>query len=74
MQEHLVERGAAQRHVLRLDPGLLKGSYESGHYQARWIDRAGDHGVAGGVYFPGPAMRAGGFLGRWAETSCAAGN
>jgi hypothetical protein len=54
--------------------GLLKGTYENGHYQARWIDRAGDHGVAGGVYFPGPTMRAGGFLGRWAETSCAAGN
>lgn len=54
--------------------GLLKGTYENGHYQARWIDRAGDHGVAHGIYFPGPAMRAGGFLGRWAETSCAAGN
>lgn len=54
--------------------GLLKGTYENGHYQARWIDRAGDHGVAGGIYFPGPVMRAGGFLGRWAETSCAAGN
>ena len=54
--------------------GLLKGTYDNGHYQARWIDRAGDHGVAHGVYFPGPAMRAGGFLGRWAETSCAAGN
>ena len=54
--------------------GLLKGTYENGHYRARWIDRSGDHGVAGGMYFPGPAMRAGGFLGRWAETSCAAPN
>jgi len=51
--------------------GLLKGTYDNGHYRARWIDRSGDHGVAGGVYFPGPSMRAGGFLGRWAETSCA---
>ncbi|MBL9018187.1 MAG: hypothetical protein JNL83_28630 [Myxococcales bacterium] len=52
--------------------GILRGTYDNGHYQARWIDRSGDHGIAGGLYVPGPTMRAGGFLGRWAETSCAA--
>lgn len=52
--------------------GLVKGSYENGRFAARWLDRQGDHGVLGGVYFPGATERAGGFLGRWAETSCAA--
>jgi len=50
--------------------GLLKGTYENGKFVARWIDRAGDHGVINGVYFPGATERGGGFLGRWAETSC----
>jgi hypothetical protein len=51
--------------------GLLAGTYGNGEYRARWIDRAGDHGVAHGAYFPGATERSGGFLGRWAETSCA---
>src|SRR6185295_16929130 len=51
--------------------GLLKGTYDNGKFNARWIDRGGDHGVAKGVYQPGPSLRAGQFLGRWAETSCA---
>jgi hypothetical protein len=52
--------------------GLVKGTYEHGTFAARWLDRAGDHGQLHGVYFPGPNERAGGFLGRWSETSCGA--
>lgn len=52
--------------------GLLVGTYEDGHYRARWITRAGDHGLAGGVYFDAPNLRGGMFAGRWAETSCEA--
>jgi hypothetical protein len=50
--------------------GILSGTYGNGLYRARWIERAGDHGTAHGVYFAGPTERAGHFLGRWAETSC----
>lgn len=51
--------------------GLVKGTYENGELHARWIDRAGDHGQINGVYFEGgPNPRSGGFLARWAETSC----
>ncbi|MBL0219952.1 MAG: hypothetical protein IPQ07_39560 [Myxococcales bacterium] len=52
--------------------GLVKGTYEDGKFVARWLDRQGDHGQLHGVYFPGPNERAGGFLGRWSETSCGA--
>lgn len=51
--------------------GLVKGTYENGELHARWIDRGGDHGQINGVYFEGgPNPRTGGFLARWAETSC----
>ena len=50
--------------------GLVKGTYDNGKFEARWLDRAGDHGQLHGIYFPGPNDRAGGFLGRWSETSC----
>lgn len=50
--------------------GLLNGTFGNGEYHARWITRDGDHGVANGVYFEGATERSGGFLGRWAETSC----
>ena len=52
--------------------GLLAGTFENGQYRARWIDRQGDHGAAHGAYFEGQAATSGGFLGRWAEASCAA--
>lgn len=53
--------------------GLVKGTYENGELHARWIDRGGDHGQISGVYFEGgPNPRSGGFLARWAETSCEA--
>jgi len=52
--------------------GVLDGHYADGAFQARWIDRAGDHGQLHGVYFEGPSLRGGGFLARWAETSCGA--
>lgn len=52
--------------------GLLVGTYEAGHYHARWITRAGDHGLAAGVYFDAPNVRGGVFAGRWGETSCEA--
>lgn len=52
--------------------GILVGTFADGEYHARWLDRGGDHGTAHGVYFAGPTQSAGHFLGRWAETSCAA--
>jgi hypothetical protein len=52
--------------------GILAGTYANGEYRARWIDRQGDHGTAHGVYFAGATESSGGFLGRWAETSCTA--
>ncbi|HEX3758668.1 MAG TPA: hypothetical protein VHW23_08170 [Kofleriaceae bacterium] len=50
--------------------GLLTGSFADGQYQARWLDRQGDHGTAHGVYFAGATATSGQFLGRWAESSC----
>lgn len=51
--------------------GIVKGTYENGELHARWLDRSGDHGVVNGMYFEGgPNPRSGGFLARWAETSC----
>lgn len=51
--------------------GILAGTYENGHWRARWITRTGEHGVAGGLYFPAPDVRGGVFGGRFAETGCA---
>jgi hypothetical protein len=52
--------------------GLLAGTFDNGQYQARWIDRQGEHGTAHGAYFAGATDTAGHFLGRWAESSCTA--
>jgi len=52
--------------------GLLAGTFDNGQYQARWIDRQGAHGTAHGEYAEGATATAGHFLGRWAESSCAA--
>jgi hypothetical protein len=52
--------------------GLLAGTFDNGQYQARWIDRQGEHGTAHGAYFEGATAAAGHFLGRWAESSCTA--
>ena len=51
--------------------GILLGTYEDGHFDARWLDRGGDRGMLRGMYRPGETLRAGRFLGRWAETTCA---
>lgn len=51
--------------------GILRGTYAAGHFDGRWLDRSGDHGIARGMYRPGDTLRAGQFLGRWAEASCA---
>jgi hypothetical protein len=51
--------------------GLLVGTYDAGHWHARWLISTGDHGVARGLYFDAPNARGGMFVGRWAETSCA---
>jgi hypothetical protein len=51
--------------------GLVNGTYENGHYRARWLTSAGDHGVLGGMYIDAPNMPGGVFMGRWAETGCA---
>lgn len=51
--------------------GILRGTYDAGHFEGRWLDRAGDHGVARGLYRAGDTLRAGQFLGRWAEAACA---
>ncbi len=50
--------------------GLIAGHYGPGTFEARWIDRAGDHGGIKGVTFEGPSLRGGGFLARWAESTC----
>ena len=50
--------------------GILNGHFNNGRFEARWLDRAGDHGVVHGAYFEGATLRAGGFVARWAETSC----
>jgi hypothetical protein len=51
--------------------GIVAGTYEDGHFHARWLTRAGDHGALGGMYIDAPNLRGGFFAGRWAETSCA---
>ena len=54
--------------------GIFTGHYRDGVFAGRWLTRAGEHGRAGGHYresLPGPEV-GGGFVGRWAETSCAA--
>jgi hypothetical protein len=53
--------------------GLMLGTYGAdGQFVARWMNRAGEVGRIHGVYRPGRdgAERHGGFLARWAETSC----
>jgi len=52
--------------------GILGGSYDAGHFGGRWIDRSGDRGAVRGMYRAGETLRAGQFLGQWAEASCAA--
>lgn len=54
--------------------GLLAGHHRNGNFAGRWIISTGDHGKLGGHYresIPGPEA-GGAFIGRWAETSCAA--
>ena len=51
--------------------GVLRGSYDAGHFDGRWLDRSGDHGAVRGLYRAGETLRAGQFLGRWAEAGCA---
>lgn len=54
--------------------GIFAGNYRDGHFAGRWLTRAGEHGRGGGMYresIPGPET-GGAFVGRWAETSCAA--
>lgn len=50
--------------------GVLAGTYDAGEFRARWIDRGGDHGKVHGHYFEATDLRGGGFVARWAETSC----
>jgi hypothetical protein len=50
--------------------GIIAGKYENGDYQAHWIDRAGDHGRLHGHYFEATGAERGGFIGRWAESTC----
>ena len=52
--------------------GVINGTFADGKFSARWLDRAGDHGVLHGVTFEGPSLRGGGFVARWEETSCGA--
>jgi hypothetical protein len=51
--------------------GILGGTYDEGHINGRWIVRTGDHGIVRGVTRAGDTLRAGQFLARWAEASCA---
>jgi hypothetical protein len=55
--------------------GIFNGTWGDGAFRGRWIISTGDHGIAAGRYresAPGDAV-GGHFIGRWAETSCAAG-
>ena len=52
--------------------GILAGTFAGGQYQARWIDRQGEHGTAHGAYFEGATATGGHFLGRWADSTCTA--
>lgn len=52
--------------------GILGGTYDDGHFNGRWLVRSGDHGVVQGMYRAGATLRAGQFLARWAESTCAA--
>lgn len=51
--------------------GIVRGTYDERHFDSRWLDRGGDHGVMHGLYRAGETLRGGQFLGRWAETTCA---
>lgn len=51
--------------------GVVRGTYDDDSFDGRWIVRSGDHGVVHGLFRAGDTLRAGHFLGRWAETSCA---
>lgn len=53
--------------------GLMVGTYgPEGRFAARWLHRSGDAGRISGVFRDGRAgaERHGGFLARWAETTC----
>ena len=50
--------------------GVINGNYHAGELEARWIDRQGDHGLIHGAFVEGESLRGGGFVSRWAETSC----
>lgn len=50
--------------------GVINGTYADGTFEARWLDRQGDHGVLHGVFFEGASLRGGAYAARWAETSC----
>ena len=51
--------------------GIVRGTYDGGHFDGRWLDRSGDRGMVRGLSRAGDTLRAGAFLGRWAETTCA---
>jgi hypothetical protein len=51
--------------------GIVRGTYGEGEFDGRWLDRAGDRGVIHGMYRAADTLRAGRFLGRWAEKTCA---
>ena len=54
--------------------GIFAGHYRDGSFVGRWLTRDGEHGRLGGHYresLPGPEV-GGVYMGRWAETSCAA--
>lgn len=52
--------------------GVINGNYDGAtdSFEARWLDRQGDHGVLHGLFFEGNTLRAGGYVARWAETGC----
>jgi hypothetical protein len=50
--------------------GIVRGTYGEGEFDGRWLDRAGDRGGIHGMYRAADTLRAGRFLGRWAETTC----
>lgn len=50
--------------------GVIKGEYHDGRFEARWLDRQGDHGEIKGAFFEGASLRGGAYVARWAESTC----
>lgn len=51
--------------------GLIRGTYADGEFRAGWMVEGGEHGRLHGAYRIAPEARAGRFIARWADSTCA---